>query len=131
LCDHFIKQFNSSLNKKIKGIAPAAMSLLLEYHWPGNIRELENAIERAMVLGEDALLLPEHFPAEFGQRFGENQLNDLFNGYSLKVAQKMMEKKLITSALTYTGGNRTQASRLLEISHPSLLSKIKSYNIDL
>jgi two-component system response regulator AtoC len=131
LCDHFIKRFNSSLNKKIKGIAPAAMSLLLEYHWPGNIRELENAIERAMVLGEDALLLPEHFPAEFGQRFGENQLNDLFNGYSLKVAQKMMEKKLITSALTYTGGNRTQASRLLEISHPSLLSKIKSYNIDL
>jgi two-component system response regulator AtoC len=131
LCDHFVKRFNSSLNKKTQGIAPAAMSLLLEYHWPGNVRELENAIERAMVLSEDALLLPEHFPAEFGQRRAENQLNDLFNGYSLKVAQKLMEKKLITSALTHTGGNRTQAARLLEISHPSLLSKIKSYNIDL
>ena len=131
LCDHFIERFNSSLNKKIEGIAPAAMSLLLEYHWPGNVRELENAIERAMVLSEEALLLPEHFPAEFGQRFAENQLNDLFNGYSLKAAQKLMEKKLISSALTYTGGNRTQAARLLEISHPSLLSKIKSYNIDL
>lgn len=131
LCDHFIERFNSSLNKKIEGIAPAAMSLLLEYHWPGNVRELENAIERAMVLSEDALLLPENFPAGFGQRFGENQLDDLFNGYSLKVAQRLMEKKLITSALTYTGGNRTQAARLLEISHPSLLSKIKTYNIDL
>lgn len=131
LCDHFVKRFNGSLNKKTQGIAPAAMSLLLEHHWPGNVRELENAIERAMVLSEDALLLPEHFPAEFGQRRAENQLNDLFNGYSLKVAQKLMEKKLITSALTHTGGNRTQAARLLEISHPSLLSKIKSYNIDL
>jgi len=131
LCDHFIERFNSSLNKKIKGIAPAAMSLLLEYYWPGNVRELENAIERAMVLSEDALLLPEHFPAEFGQRFGENQLNDFLNGYSLKDAQKVIEKKLITSALTYTRGNRTQAARLLEISHPSLLSKIKSYNIEL
>ena len=131
LCDHFVEQFKSSLNKKTQGIAPAAMSLLLEYQWPGNVRELENAIERAMVLSEDALLLPEHFPAEFGQRRVENQLNELFNGYSLKAAQKLMEKKLITSALTHTGGNRTQASRLLEISHPSLLSKIKSYNIDL
>jgi two-component system response regulator AtoC len=131
LCDHFVERFNSTLNKKTKGIAPAAMSLLLEYHWPGNVRELENAIERAMVLSEEALLLPEHFPAEFGQRFGANQLNDVFNGYSLKAAQKLMEKNLITSALTHTGGNRTQAARLLEISHPSLLSKIKSYSIDL
>jgi two-component system response regulator AtoC len=131
LCDHFVERFNSTLNKKTKGIAPAAMSLLLEYHWPGNVRELENAIERAMVLSEEALLLPEHFPAEFGQRFGANQLNDVFNGYSLKAAQKLMEKNLITRALTHTGGNRTQAARLLEISHPSLLSKIKSYSIDL
>jgi two-component system response regulator AtoC len=131
LCDHFIQRFNGSLNKKIKGIAPAAMSVLLEYHWPGNVRELENAIERAMILSEDALLLPEHFPAELGQRHGQNQLNDIFNGYSLKAAQKLMEKKLITSALTHTAGNRTQAARLLEISHPSLLSKIKTYGIDL
>ena len=131
LCDHFVERFNSTLNKKIQGISPGAMSLLLEYHWPGNVRELENAIERAMVLSEDTLLLPEQFPVEFEQRSAQNQLNDLFNGYSLKAAQALMEKKLITSALTHTGGNRTQAARLLEISHPSLLSKIKSYNIDL
>jgi two-component system response regulator AtoC len=55
----------------------------------------------------------------------------LFDGYSLKVAQKLMEEKLITKALKETVGNRTQAARLLEISHPSLLSKIKLYNIDL
>jgi len=131
LCDHFMERFNRSLNKKIKSIAPAAMSHLLEYAWPGNVRELENAIERALVLTEGDVLLPEHFPAASGQRSGEDASDMLFDGYSLKVAQKLMEEKLITKALKETGGNRTQASRLLEISHPSLLSKIKTYKIDL
>ena len=131
LCEHFIKRFNTALGKKIKGIAPAAMSLLLEYNWPGNVRELENAIERAAVLAEGALLLPEHFPVDLEQRSGRDQIDELFNGHSLKAAQKLMEKKLITKALKKTGGNRTRAARLLEISHPSLLSKIKTYNIDL
>jgi two-component system response regulator AtoC len=131
LCDHFMKRFNRSLNKKIAGIAPAAMSRLLEYPWPGNVRELENAIERALVLVEGDELLPEHFPSEFGQRSGQDASDMLFDGYSLKVAQKLMEEKLITRALKETGGNRTQASRLLEISHPSLLTKIRLYNIDL
>ena len=131
LCEHFIKRFNTTLGKNIKSIAPAAMSLMLEYNWPGNVRELENAIERAAVLAEDTLLLPEHFPVELGQRFGQSQMDELFDGHSLKVAQKLMEEKLITKALKKTGGNRTQAARLLEISHPSLLSKIKTYHIDL
>jgi two-component system response regulator AtoC len=131
LCDHFIERFKLSLHKEITGIAPAAMSRLLDYHWPGNVRELENAIERAVVLAEDALLLPEHFPAELGRNRGGGKLEGLFNGHSLKAAQKLMERKLITKALEKTGGNRTQAARLLEISHPSLLSKIKLYNIDL
>jgi len=131
LCDHFIDRFNDRLNKEIKGIAPAAMSQLLDYSWPGNVRELENMIERALVLAEDSLLLPDHFPAELGRNLDGGQMDGMFNGHSLKVARKFMEKKLITKALEKTGGNRTQAARLLEISHPSLLSKIKTYNIDL
>ena len=131
LCDHFIQRFNSSLNKKITSIAPAAMSRLLEYQWPGNVRELENAIERALVLVEGDVLLPEHFPSDLGQQLAANTPEMLFDGFSLKAAQKMMEERLITRALKETGGNRTQAARLLEISHPSLLTKIKLYNIDL
>ena len=131
LCEHFIKRFNTTLEKNIEGIAPAAMSRLLEYNWPGNVRELENAIERAAVMAEDSLLLPEHFPVELGQRSGQDQIDEFLDGHSLKAAQKLMERKLITKALTKTGGNRTQAARLLEISHPSLLSKIKTYHIDL
>jgi len=131
LCDHFIARFNRRLNKKIEGISPAAMARLLEYPWPGNVRELENAIERAVVLAEEPLLQPDHFPSGLGGQFGGHQMDEFFDGHSLKAAQKLMEQKLITKALKETGGNRTQAARLLEISHPSLLSKIKTYNIDL
>jgi two-component system response regulator AtoC len=77
------------------------------------------------------VLLPEHFPSDLEQQIGANTPDMLFDGFSLKSAQKMIEKKLITRALKETGGNRTQAARLLEISHPSLLTKIKLYNIDL
>ena len=131
LCDHFIKRFNKQLDKHIQGISSAALSRLLAYSWPGNVRELENAIERAVVLSEDALLTPEHFPPEFGQGSDKEPIDEIINGYSLKKAQKILEEKLIIKALNETKGNRTQASRLLEISHPSLLSKIKAYNITL
>ncbi len=129
LCQHFIDRFNIRLEKEIKGITPAAMSLLLKHSWPGNVRELENIIERAVVLAEDAILLPENFPPELGAESDTEKMDDLFEGYSLKAARKILEKKIITRALKATGGNRTKAARILEISHPSLLSKIKTYNI--
>ena len=129
LCHHFIDRFNISLEKGIKGITPAAMSLLLKHSWPGNVRELENMIERALVLAENTILLPENFPPEIGAESDTDKMDDLFEGYSLKAARKILEKKLITRSLKATAGNRTKAARMLEISHPSLLSKIKAYNI--
>ncbi|UCD32327.1 MAG: sigma-54-dependent Fis family transcriptional regulator [Desulfobacterales bacterium] len=129
LCQHFIDKFNASLNKDIRGIAPAAMSLLLKRGWPGNVRELENVIERAVVLTEDTILSPENFTPEWETGPYTDKMDDVFAGYSIKRSQKIIEKKLITKALTATGGNRTKAAELLEISHPSLLSKMKIYNI--
>lgn len=129
LCQHYIDRFNISLKKNIKGITPAAMSLLLKYSWPGNVRELGNVIERAVVLAEETMLLPENFPLDLGDGFGTERMESFFNGYSLKAAQKILEKRLITKALKATDGNRTKAARMLEISHPSLLSKIKAYDI--
>jgi two-component system response regulator AtoC len=131
LSQHFIDRFNISLDKEIKGITPAAMSLLLKHNWPGNVRELENVIERGVILAEDSILLPENFPSELGEESKMGKMDDWFDGYSLKAAQKILEKKLITKALKRTNGNRTQAARILEISHPSLLSKIKAYDIKL
>jgi two-component system response regulator AtoC len=131
LCKHFIGRFNEILGKDISGLAPEAMSRLLEYHWPGNVRQLENVIERAMVIAEDSLLLPEHFAADLIYIDRHIRKDTVFEGLSLKDARKVVEKKLITQALDETGGNRTHAARLLEISHPSLLTKIKAHGIDL
>ncbi|MBA3017535.1 MAG: sigma-54-dependent Fis family transcriptional regulator [Desulfobacteraceae bacterium] len=129
LCNHFINQFNKRLNKDINGIIPAAMSLLLKHDWPGNVRELENVIERAIVLAEGKLLAPDNFPSLLEKRVGTDLPDKIFKGYSLKDAQKALEEILIKKALTKTEGNRTKAAKLLEISHPSLLSKIKAYKI--
>ena len=131
LCKHFIGRFNEILDKEISGLTPDAMARLLEFQWPGNVRQLENAIERAMVIADDSLLMSEHFAAEMKSNDMRSREDAVFEGLSLKDAQKVVEKNLITRALNETEGNRTRAARLLEISHPSLLTKIKAYGIDL
>ena len=131
LSHHFIEKFNERLSTSIKGIAPAALTMLMKHSWPGNVRELENVIERAAVLGEKGVLLPENLPPELGNKPHQRRLDDFFEGFSLKRARKIMEKRLIKRALEATGGNRTKATELLEISHPSLLSKMKTYEIDM
>ncbi len=128
LTQHFIDKFNKIFQKEIKGIAPDALSVLLKAKWPGNVRELENAIERAMILAEEQILSKENLPPGILESDPENT-DEIFEGYSLKTAQKILEKKMIVKALTATRGNRTHAGRLLEISHPSLLQKIKAYKI--
>lgn len=131
LCQHFIKKLKASLGSTVKAIASDAMACLLQHHWPGNVRELENAIERAMVLSESDTLSAKSFSFNCSRQNSSTSFEQLFEGLSLKNAQKIIEKDLITRALQATKGNRTQAAKLLEISHPSLLSKMKSYQIDL
>ena len=129
LCRHFLDRFNAKMGKRIEGLSPAAMKALFAHNWPGNARELENVIERAVLLADDVMLTPEHLPPEISARPPHDQTGDVLDGFSLKAAQRSVEKKLIARALEKTGGNRTHAARLLEISHPSLLSKIKMYEI--
>ncbi|MBU1053642.1 MAG: sigma-54 dependent transcriptional regulator [Proteobacteria bacterium] len=130
LCEHFINALNIKIGKDIKSISPAAMSLLLSHDWPGNVRELENIIERAVVLAEQPVLIPDNFPPELAIKKA-GKADDNIDGYSIKVAHSTIEKKLIEKALGATNGNRTKAAQLLEISHPSLLSKMKTYDIKL
>ena len=131
LCQHFIEKFNQAFGLTVKGISPNGMAELLSYPWPGNVRELENAIERAMVLSDASTLNKENFAFSNTRNVAGASLEPFFGGHSLKKAQKKLEKEMITKVLKATQGNRSQASRLLEISHPSLLSKIKLYKIDL
>lgn len=130
LINHFISLFSEKFDKDIRDISPSAISLLLSRQWPGNVRELENIIERSIVLAEDPVLMPENFPPEIEKSRPKDDADDIFSGYSLKSAKEKFEKTMIVKALAKTDGNKSRASRLLEISHPSLLSKIKAYNID-
>jgi len=129
LCHHFIERYSKKFKKPVQTVSPAAMSLLLEYHWPGNVRELENVMERAVVLAEGQVIESDLLASHLGSQMDNARVEDIFQGYSLKVGKAILEQNLIQRALEATKGNRTKAAQLLEISHPSLLHKIKLYNI--
>ena len=130
LAEHFLQKYNREHGLNIGGLTEQAMALLLEYAWPGNVREMENAIERAMILSHDHRIQPECLPPEI--RNGSHPPRDLLlsDELSVKKATRILEADLIRRALKKTGGNRSQASRILEISHPALLSKIREYGIE-
>ena len=119
------------MNKNVGGITPKAMDILMNYKWYGNVRELENTIERAVVLTDKENIGLENLPIEI-QNFQEQiQVTPLADDeYSIKKASRLMEEELIRKALKKTHQNRSQASKILEISHPALLNKIKEYGIE-
>ena len=129
LVDHLIERNNARLGTRIRGLDDKAKRLMLAYRWPGNVRELENVLERAMVLADGDVLsdadLPERLrePDPVQVVLGAGEL-------SIKKTARYMEETLIKKALEKTGGNRTQASKLLEISHRALLYKIKDYGVE-
>ncbi|MEZ4266166.1 MAG: sigma-54 dependent transcriptional regulator [Myxococcota bacterium] len=108
---------------------PAATKLLLGYSWPGNVRELENVLERAMVLSEGSVILPDDLPPYLRTSGDPVQAVVASGELSIKKAQAFIERELIKRALAETGGNRTQAAKLLELSHRALLYKIKDYDL--
>jgi two-component system response regulator AtoC len=125
LAEHFREMHAARLGRRVSRISAEAMATLVEAPWPGNVRELENVIERAVVLAEggeiDAGVLPL-MRAKAGEAEGTQTL-------SIKRATVRIESELIRQALARTGGNRTRAARLLEISHRALLYKLKRYGI--
>jgi len=130
LVTHFISAYSDSLNKQVGGIVPDALEALMNYPWYGNVRELENTIERAIVLADKENIELENLPNEV-QNFQEKAplLPLAEEEYSIKKASKALEMNLIQRALQKTRGNHTHAARLLEISHRALLYKIKEYGI--
>ena len=129
LVNHFLEKFQERLKKEIKGVRPDALQALMDYSWPGNVRELENVIERTMVLTEQLEICRDELPDEV--QTGSDPIHERLpvDSTSLKVNTVALEKTLIQRALKETNNNRTQASKLLEISHPTLLAKMKLYGI--
>ena len=130
LVDHFIQKYSRELNKLSEGITPEALNCLLNYNWNGNVRELENVIERAIVLTESNQIQVENLPIEIQNPKEESRFSLLNDELSIKKASRYLEIDLIKKALNKTKGNHTHAAKLLEISHRALLYKIKEYGIE-
>jgi two-component system, NtrC family, response regulator AtoC len=131
LAEHFLTKYGERFGKGDVRLSDDALRILVGYRWPGNVRELENCIERGLLVCEDDLLdvgsLPDNLRARSG---GPAVVGIPSDSLSIKKAEELMERELIRRALEKTGGNRTHAARLLEISHRSLLYKIKEYGIE-
>jgi two-component system, NtrC family, response regulator AtoC len=133
----FIDKFNSRLGKRIEGIEPDALERLKGYRWPGNIRELENIMERAVLFSDAARIavadLPPEVlagatPADEAAAHAEPD-GDLGLKEQVRAAAARVEKKLIERALAQTGGNVTHAARLLKISRKGLQLKMKELDL--
>jgi two-component system response regulator AtoC len=131
LVEHFVARFNARLGTRVQGVDAAAAKVLVQYPWPGNVRELENAIERAMVLADAERLAVEDLPQRIRESTDRIRTTLASDELSIKKTTRIIEEELIRRALTKTGGNRTRAAELLEISHRALLYKIKEYAVDL
>jgi two-component system response regulator AtoC len=130
LVGYFIDVFNKKLQKDIEGLSSEAMPILMGYPWPGNIRELENVIERAILLAQGRWISPEDLPSRITSDSTYFSSLPPEDSLSLKKASSRLERELIRKALELTAGNRTQAARILEISRPKLISKIKAYSLE-
>ena len=136
LIDHLIKKHNKKMGTFIRGVSPEVMDLFKRYPWRGNIRELENTIERGLVLSDSELITIDCLPDKMRnpiqgeedlKNLGRDQVND--DNLSIKQKVKKLETELISRALEQTNGNRTHAAKILEISHRTLLYKIKEYGL--
>jgi len=115
LVEHFIRKFSASMNKRIIRVSPGAMALLDRYQWPGNIRELENAIERAMVVAQE----PEIREEDFALRLPVAE-------HSPRTLEEI-ERAHILAVLEDCKGNQTLASEVLDIDRVTLHNKLKKY----
>ena len=125
LMTSFLTQFNQENEKSLEGFSNGAKKALLSYEWPGNIRELRNSIESAVVLSRSSMIEVEDLPPSVRLSDSSAQLS-LDVGITLAEA----EKKLIMSTLVMCGGNKTRAAEVLGIGRKTLHRKLQEYQID-
>ena len=133
----FIDEFNRSMGRRITGVSSNALELMRRYTWPGNIRELRNVIERAMVLCEGEEIQPAHLPAELSDSYGtlsrarpSASRPDLPpDGVSLENVVTDLERRFVEQALERTDGNQTEAAELLSISRDQLRYRMEKYGL--
>ncbi len=127
LCAHFLTQLNKKMGMQIQSVSQEAMTTLLGRSWKGNIRELRNCLERAAIVCETNQIEVQDLSPGLKRSSCNDHLQEILGTFSLKQGKKIMEKKMIHQALETSKGNKSMAARMLEISYPSLLAKIKEY----
>ncbi|HHM02316.1 MAG TPA: sigma-54-dependent Fis family transcriptional regulator [Caldithrix abyssi] len=128
LVSHFIEKFNKIYGKNIREITPKAMAILKNYDYPGNIRELENLIERIVVLNRVDVIDLENLPSIVPASSAENGKINLDGGLTQAVEE--YERKLILMALEENGYNKVQTAKALKINRSTFNSKLKKYSIN-
>jgi two-component system response regulator AtoC len=129
LVHHFALQFAGRYERPIS-FSDEAIAMLSDQSWPGNVRELENFLERMVVLSDESTIAAAAVKLQLDQDQRHHPSRASSEELSIKKATRSLEADLIRRALAATGGNRTSAARLLEISHRALLYKIKEYGIN-
>ena len=130
LINYFINKFSKEYKRKINGVSPKAMKILLEYDYPGNIRELENIIERAVIVCNGNYIKEEDLPNEIFKRDFYKNINVSLSNHSSS-CYKEDEIERIRRVLKETNGNKTLAAKILGIHRTTLWRKIKEYNLEL
>jgi DNA-binding NtrC family response regulator len=137
LVDHFIRKFSAEHGRNVVGAAPEVMSALMMYHFPGNVRELENMIERGVTLATTDWLGLDAFPNLIGLQGAQESPSSVGylpeSGLDLEHHLEEYERSILIKALEKTGGNRTEAARLLGVSFRSMryrLSKLGITGVD-
>ncbi|HZX65450.1 MAG TPA: sigma-54 dependent transcriptional regulator [Myxococcales bacterium] len=124
LVQHFIDRFSREGGKRVQGVSPQAVKLLQEYAWPGNIRELRNTLERAVILCGPGMIDVEHLPAELATGGGESAYLKLPFGLPLRE----VEKEYILNSLSRLQNNKARTAQALGISEKTLYNKLYRYS---
>jgi DNA-binding NtrC family response regulator len=133
LVEYFINKYCNEMKKPVKSVSKEALDILMGYHWKGNVRELENTIERAVILCDGDVITPEHFVLSKEVVSGPVTAFSSTEGTLESVAKEALrtaETKRISSALHETRGNKSKAAEILQVSYKTLLTKIKEYGIE-
>ena len=124
LVDHFIHRFNLRMGKRVEGVSDEVMDVMMRYDFPGNVRELENIIERAVVLCRGPVIQNEHIPVEISRRISSKS-----PGSTRESRLENAESRIIRETLEKHGGHRGEASRELGMDRSTLWRKMKKYGL--
>ncbi len=127
LSNFFITKFSKEMNKKIKGLSTEAIRMLKNYNWPGNIRELQNVIERAVVLCNDDFITPRELPENLSKEMELIDQVELKSGETLDDAIERIEKSIILKALKKCGYSQTKTAEYLGVKRTTLRYKLEKY----